>query len=197
MKRYTLGFIALATALAIAPAAMAAPLIVGTLGVGGGNDKWSATGVTFTNTSATERDATGDFALVFGVSPATTPTTIDMNVFTFATPDGLIFTTDPVGGNTATFTITGPIDVVADTAEFLNLSGTGTLNMTGYAPTLGTFSFTSTDSNNNFGTSGSSVFGFAITAQGAPPTVPEPSSFLLFGSGLLSFAGLVRRKLLN
>jgi hypothetical protein len=194
MKRYTLGFIALATALAIAPAAFAAPLIVGSFGVGGGNDQWSATGITFSNTLATERDATGDLATVFGLSPATTPTTIDQSVFTFATPDGLIVSTNTGG---ATFTITGPIVVSLNTSEFLDISGTGILNLPGFAPTLATFSSDSTDSGNNYGTSGSSTFGIDITSEAVPPTIPEPSSFLLFGSGLLSFAGLLRRKLLN
>jgi hypothetical protein len=60
---------------------------------------------------------------------------------------------------------------------------------------LATFSFDSTDSGNNYGSSGSSTFGFDITSQDVTPDVPEPSSFLLFGSGLLSFAGMLRRKL--
>jgi hypothetical protein len=34
-------------------------------------------------------------------------------------------------------------------------------------------------------------FGFAA----APPTIPEPSSLFLLGSGLVSFAGIMRRKL--
>ena len=192
MKRYTLGFLALATALVIAPSALALPLIVGTFGIGGGNDQWSATGITFSNTLANERDATGDLATVFGITPATTPTTINHTPFTFLSPDGLFLSTNSGG---ATFTITGPINVSLDNSEFLDISGTGILNLPGYAPTLATFSFDSTDSGNNFGSSGSSTFGIDITSEDVPPGVPEPSSFLLFGSGLLSFAGLLRRKL--
>jgi len=191
MKKNTLGFLALATALAIAPAASALPLIVGSMGVGGGNDQWSATGVTFTNTLANERDATGDLATVFGVSPATTPTTINNSAWTFASPDGLMLSTNTGGG---TFTITGPITVVADSSQFLDISGTGILNLPGFAPTLATFSFDTTDSGNNFGTGGSSTFGFDITSEDVSP-VPEPGSLLLLGSGLLSFAGFLRRKL--
>jgi hypothetical protein len=191
MKRKIFGFLALATALVFTPAAFASPLIIGTFGVGGGNDQWTTTGITFTNTSATERDATVNFAAVFGVSPSTTPTTIDVTHFTFLSPDGLFLNTNTGG---ATFTITGPINVALDNSEFLNFSGTGILNLPGYAATLATFSFTSTDSSLNYGTTGSSVFGIAITSQGVSPT-PEPSSLLLFGTGLLGFAGLMRRKL--
>ena len=193
MKKLAIGFLALATALAVTPSALAAPLIVGSFGFTGGDDQWSATGTTFTNTLGNERDATGDFATVFGVSPATTPSTIDITMLTFLSPDGLIVSTDTGG---VTFTITGPIDVSLDNSEFLNLSGAGILNLPGYAPTAATFSADSTDSGFNFGAGGSSTFGIDITSEGVPP-VPEPGSFLLFGSGLLSFAGLLRRKLLK
>jgi hypothetical protein len=94
----------------------------------------------------------------------------------------------------ATFTITGPINVSLDNGDFLDISGTGILTLTGYAPTEATFSFDSTDSSSSYGTTGSSTFGIDITATGVSAT-PEPSSLLLFGSGLLGFAGMLRRKL--
>jgi hypothetical protein len=191
LKKLTLGFLALATALAIVPAALADPLINGTVGFTGGDDQWSATGITFGNLNAYERDATLDFATVFGVSPATTPATIALTSYTFTTPDGLIVSTNTGG---ATFTITGPITVSLDNNEFLDISGTGTLTLPGYAPTLANFSFDSTDSSKSFGTYGSSTYGLDITSQDVP-AVPEPSSLLLLGSGLLGFAGMLRRKM--
>jgi hypothetical protein len=36
-----------------------------------------------------------------------------------------------------------------------------------------------------------------VTAQSGQGTVPEPSSFLLMGSGALALAGVIRRKLLG
>jgi hypothetical protein len=106
----------------------------------------------------------------------------------FSSPDVLIFT---VGTSTGTFTITGPITVALDNSQYLLFSGTGILTLTGYSATPGTFSFSTTDSGNNYGTSGSSTYGFDINAT---PT-PEPSSLLLFGTGLLGFAGILRRKI--
>ncbi len=183
MKKLTFGFLALAMVLAVTPAALA-DQITGSLGVGGGNDQWSATGITFSNTGAIARDATGAFGTILGVSPVMNPATIDDANYLFSAPDVLIFT---VGASTATFTITGPINVVLDNSQFLLFSGTGILTLTGYSATPGTFSFSGTDSGNNFGVSGSSTFGFDISAT--PTATPEPSSLLLFGTGRLGLAG--------
>ena len=188
VKMFSFELLAIAAALIIVPAASATQ-IVGSIGVGGGNDVWSTTGISFNNPNAIARDATGGFATILGASPATNPATINNVAFNFTTPDSLIFT---VGTGTATFKINGPLNVSLDNSEFLNLSGTGVLTLTGYAPTLATFSLTSTDSSSNMGQTGSSTYGFDVVATPTTPT-PEPSSLFLLGSGLLGFAGMFRR----
>ena len=52
---------------------------------------------------------------------------------------------------------------------------------------------TSRQSGTNFGDCG--VGGESFTIPCCGPPVPEPSSILLFGSGILGIAGILRRKL--
>jgi hypothetical protein len=184
--------------LAAAPLAMADPYIVGTIGVTGGNDNWSATVLNLTSTTGVVADATGSFEgatspiVNIPISPAAGDGAVwNFSTLTFATPDVLIFTTNL---GVATFTISS-LSIALDTNEFLNLSGTGVLTLTGYAPTLATFSSDSTDSSLNFGNGGSSTFGIDITSQAeAPPGVPEPGTLSLFGTGLLGLAGMLRSR---
>lgn len=187
MKNLKLGLFALATALVLTPVALADP-IVGTLGIVGGDVQWSSTVLTFSDIYAIAGQATGSYATVLGIKPATTATIIDSSELVYSTPDELIFT---VGGNKATLTITGPVYVSRNTDEFLDISGTGTLTLIGYDPTPANFSLDSVDSSHDYGTAGSSTFGIDVTTY----ITPEPTSLLLFGSGMLGLAGMLRRKM--
>jgi hypothetical protein len=174
MKKFALAFLALATALAITPLALATTLgpVSGSIGVIGFTDSWSATSLTFNSTTGIAGGGTGTLATILGSA------TLDN--LTFLSPDGLLFST--VDG--VTFTITGPIDVLQDTPTELEITGTGTLTENNYDNTPASFTLDSEDDSGDFGAKGSSTFG--ITAA-----TPEPSSLLLLGSGLLSLALVV------
>jgi len=131
----------------------------------------------------------------------------------FNTPPNPPFTTGTaplfsVTGNGETFTF----NLTDYTAQYITdgsngcSSGSTCLVATGDGFFTGTGAFT--------GTSGAAVFNFtsqyvpgeainsvttfsASASAVAPPTVPEPASLALFGTGILGFVGLVRRKLVS
>lgn len=172
MKKFSLALLAMATALAISPAAKA-DSVGGSIAVFGVSDTWNATSVSFT-TDGTAAGGTGTLANVSGDTL--------LSGFTFTTSDGTeLF--DVTGGvdAPATFTINGPVDVQQDTSTELEITGFGTITESGYTPTVGSFILTS---------SNSGTVSFEITAN----TAPEPSSLVLLGTGLLGLAFVVFRK---
>jgi hypothetical protein len=72
----------------------------------------------------------------------------------------------------------------------LDFSGVATLSTTGFADTLANYSFT-------VPSSGDADFTATFIAEVPPPTVPEPSSLALLGSGVFGLAGAAARKLRN
>jgi hypothetical protein len=188
MKKFSVALLALTAVLAFSPLAKADTITItagSSLGISVGNDSWSATQVTFPTLSGAVLDNSG----VFSVVPLYSAVTMNTSNLVYATPDELIFTTSL---GVATFTITGPITVSLSNSQYLNMSGNGVLTLTGYLPTVGIFSASSTDSNLNFGGSGSSQFGIDITSTGQ--YAPEPGTLTLFGTGLLGLAGMLRFK---
>lgn len=122
--------------------------------------------------------STGDFSII----PFNTPAT--MNNFTFNPFAGshTVWSVVPGGFNFTLQTVT----IVTQIATFLNLEGIGVMNGTGFAPTPYLWSFTATKS-------GSGVGAVVSFTENDVATVPEPTSMLLLGSGLLGL-GLWGRK---
>ena len=170
MKKVALGLVALAIAV-IAPSAMATS-IVGQAAIAGA-DKYSATGITFTNP-----------AVVFLADGALSPLLLEpitINNFNFTSPQSTVLF-DLSGFE---FTIS-TVAVSLNNHNFLNLSGTGTLTDAGFDPTPYMFNLSSNRTADDF-------YSYGLTL--APTSaVPEPASLLLLGSGLMGFAGLMLRK---
>ena len=183
MKKLSVGFLALATALAIAPSAYAGP-ISGDITIFGSKDTWTSTtavhnpATIFFGSPNFVGDGDGDFAGLVGDAAT-------MKNFTFATP------TDPAGtvlfdidAGAAEFVIES-VGLVSDTSTFLNITGTGWLEGTGYTDTLASFTLTSGKGK---------VTSFTIDSG---VVTPEPGSLVLLGTGLLAAGLLFRRKLAN
>ena len=166
-----------------APFALAVPLS-GSIGVGG-SDTFTSTSITFINPGVVL--ATSNSFSTFMGQAATLGS---FNFDSSATGTTLITTTD-MTGYVLTFVITG-ITAFGPNAAILvpnvAVTGTGTFSNTapGFTSTPGTFSLTTS-------TTGLTTFQLNGTAT-PPPVVPEPSSLILLGTGLLSAAGTVLRK---
>lgn len=188
LKNFTLSLVLAGAMMALAAEAQATPITGGISfsGLGanptGGSDWSTATGVDFVSL-ALAGSGTGSYAGVFALAT--------FNDFTYdpgLSPSPVLLWTFTDFPRTYSFDLSSLTSVVKSgsaASSSVAVNGLGTLHITGYEDTAGTFVFTGNSSNGSFSFSAS---------DGASASVPEPTSVFLLGTGLLGIVALVQRR---
>ena len=172
----------IATAVALYGAQAAAAPITGQLSLSG-TDSFTSTSIDFTGLADIDT-STGSFASVLG----TCDNCVTMNDFTSTSTNFVVYTDL---GNDVSLTLSSVVFDFESGSPFdtLEITGTGTATLTGFDPTPGSFSLTTQ------GTSGETSTGeFTFSATTIATPVPEPASLAIFGSALVGFAWVARRR---
>ena len=131
--------------------------------------------------------AIGDYAgLAVGTIPTGTITDFIFNPLG-GTIINFLSVTDPDTGITYSFDLEA-ITSVAQNANSIVINATGTANATGFDPTAAQWIFTGNGLGNSFSWSAS------LISEGEPTKVPEPSTMMLLGFGLVGLVSWVRRR---
>jgi hypothetical protein len=176
----TLARLALIASLVLAPVALRADSMTGQFSIQG----------TVTNTGSVLMFEPGTLMTGSGTQTGTFATLLSNNeLITGGTPN---IPYNPYTPDSGFFTI-GPLTVTLETllemtvGPIQGFSGVADLTAAGFTDTLADYSF-STQS------SGAVTFSATVIAE-PPPSVPEPSSLALFGTGIFGIAGFCARKL--
>ena len=176
--------VAAATSIALATAAQAAPIAAGSLISFSDGANYNSTSITFINGNANipATTASGSFAAAFGAGCTGCATFNNFTYSPFTSPTTIYTAT--LGGVSTSFSLV-TLSTVNNSGGFLDLGGTGTLTLTGFDPTPGTFFLSA---------QGPQSMNVSFSATSIASAVPEPMSLALLGGGLLGVSVLARRR---
>lgn len=187
MKRLLALSSAVLAGLLLSTSAQAVPIAAGSEISIDGSDTFTATSITF-NSPAGLGGTSGSFTSL-GVAPpvpiCATCVTMTTTVFTSAFSGQLYSVTN--NGATSTLDISPPstFTFTGGALPSLNVTGAGTLTLTGFDPTPGIYDIT---------TQGPTTAQVTFSATSVGSAVPEPTSMAVLGSSLFALAWMIRRR---